>query len=1035
MQKLFFVFIFFFTCGMAMGQKKPLDHSVYDGWQSIGDKLISRDGNWIVYTIDKQEGDRQLVIESASGGYKKTIDRGTDPVISSDSKWLVFTISPFFSEIRNAKIKKKKADDSPKDSIGIVTLGKDSVWKRARVKGFSLPEKSTGWLVYQLEKKPDPVKAKASGLEKKKTDSLTLVIDSLKAVINGLSSKKQKRNEDADAGLTVRKQGSPDNSPGNGYDDQLITDLNGVDGLGLIRPVSGTTDFAEDNDGPESSEAGTDLVIRNLETGREKTLTNVNSYLVDEKATKVVARQAADPKDTLSGQAVILYDFRRSSVDTISYRGNDFKNFVFSEDGSQLAFVAERDARPKELMKYYKLWYYKDGQDSAVMLVDKSSVGMTLGMTVSEFGKLEFSKSGNRLFFNTAPVTPPKDTTLVDIDLARLDVWHYKDDYLQPVQLSRLTRDLQQNYLAVYDLRTSKPQQLATEKIPLIFKTGEGDGDKFIGISDYGMRIEGQWTGNTKKDLFQVDVKTGEALLVKKGLSGVMNPSYISTTGKYVLWYDYKARNYFLYSGDSTINLTSRIKTPLFDEEHDSPSDPTPYGVMGWHQGDSAVYIVERYDIWKISLSGPRKIESLTRNFGRRDKNSYYPLVRDSEKKYYSSADKVLFRKFNSETKEVGFSVIGMDGNFHADLDMKDKKVAVPEFIPKQQVADDGSFVLTKESFVRSPDIYLLKPATTDSAFSTAGKLMTTLTERKLSSINPQQKEYNWGTAELYKWKTFKGKPAEGIIYKPEDFNPSRKYPVILYFYEKLSDGLYNYIPPAPTPSRLNISFFVSRGYIVFAPDISYTIGHPALSAYDYIVSAAKDLTRHTWVDAGNMGIQGQSWGGIQVAQLVTMTDMFKAAWAGAPVANMTSAYGGIRWESGVTRQFQYEQTQSRIGATLWQKPELYMENSPLFHLPKVKTPLVIMANDADGAVPWYQGIELFTGMRRLNKKVWMLNYNGEAHNLVQRKNRKDIQIREQQYFDWLLKGAKPAVWITDGVPAVKKGKDWGLNISDSPSE
>jgi dipeptidyl aminopeptidase/acylaminoacyl peptidase len=188
-------------------------------------------------------------------------------------------------------------------------------------------------------------------------------------------------------------------------------------------------------------------------------------------------------------------------------------------------------------------------------------------------------------------------------------------------------------------------------------------------------------------------------------------------------------------------------------------------------------------------------------------------------------------------------------------------------------------------------------------------------------------------------------------------------------------------------------------------------------------------LTKYKWIDAKNMGIQGQSWGGIQVAQLITMTDMFKAAWAGAPVANMTSAYGGIRWESGVNRQFQYEKTQSRIGATLWEKPELYIENSPLFHLPKVKTPLVIMANDADGAVPWYQGIEFFTAMRRLGKKVWMLSYNGEAHNLVDRRNKKDIQIREQQYFDWLLKGEKPPKWITEGVPAVKKGKDWGLEI------
>jgi len=191
--------------------------------------------------------------------------------------------------------------------------------------------------------------------------------------------------------------------------------------------------------------------------------------------------------------------------------------------------------------------------------------------------------------------------------------------------------------------------------------------------------------------------------------------------------------------------------------------------------------------------------------------------------------------------------------------------------------------------------------------------------------------------------------------------------------------------------------------------------------------SGVEALKKNPWVDGKHIGIQGQSWGGYQVAYLITQTNMYAAAWAGAPVANMTSAYGGIRWGTGILRQFQYEKTQSRIGSTLWERPDLYIKNSALFSLPSVKTPLVIMANDADDAVPWYQGIEMFSGMRRLGKKVWMLTYNGEAHNLVERKNRKDIQIREQQFFDYMLKGDKPAKWITEGVPAVMKGRDLGL--------
>jgi dipeptidyl aminopeptidase/acylaminoacyl peptidase len=326
----------------------------------------------------------------------------------------------------------------------------------------------------------------------------------------------------------------------------------------------------------------------------------------------------------------------------------------------------------------------------------------------------------------------------------------------------------------------------------------------------------------------------------------------------------------------------------------------------------------------------------------------------------------------------------------------------------------EDAFVYTKENYQQSPNLFVNK---------------NWKDELKLSNTNPQQKDFNWGTASLFSWKAYNGKKAQGIVYKPENFDPTKKYPLICYFYERLTDGLNQYVPPAPTASRLNISFFVSRGYIVLAPDIYYKAGHPGKGAVDYVLSGARALVKKGWVDSTRMGIQGQSWGGYQVAYIVTATSAFRAAWAGAPVVNMTSAYGGIRWESGLNRQFQYEKQQSRIGASLWDRPQLYTENSPLFHLPKVKTPVVIMSNDNDGAVPWYQGIEMFTALRRLGKPVWLLNYNGEAHNLVERKNRKDIQVREQQFFDWLLKGDREPQWLKEGVPATEKGRQWGFQL------
>ncbi len=993
MMRIQFLFAFSFLFLLnGYAQKKPLDHTVYDEWQSIGQKLISNDGKWTVYSIDRQEGDNELVVQSLLPGneYQKIIPRGYNAEITEDSRFVIFRIKPFYQDTRQARIKKKKPDEMPKDSMGIIELGKDSVLKLARLSGFKTPAKSSGWLAYQLDiKKEEPKKKSATATADTKliTDSLRRVIDSLQALI---PKKKKSR----------------------GRDDEDFTVANNGDG------DYGFMDADDDDASAGSEEKSMDLWLRNLETGNEKLFRNISEYVFSRNGKKLLMKQARDAKDSLSQPAVLLYDLHKGYADTISRGGNVFKNFAFSDDGSQLAFIAERDAKPKDLQKYYRLWYFKDGMDSAIALVDRNTVNMKLGMVPSEHSTPEFSKSGKRLFFGTVPIQAPKDTSLVDIDLVKLDIWHYNEDYLQTVQLSRLSRDLRQSLLAVYDLENGRVQQLASEKIPQIFQTNEGDGDIFYAATDFGKRVESQWAGNTKKDLYAIDVKTGTTKLIKENVQGFVSPTFVSPTGKYLLWYDSKARHYFVYDGKDVRNITSKIKLPLYNEEHDSPGDPSPYGVMRWQDDESAVYIYERYGVWKVDPTGVKAPDKFID--GRKEKIGYRYVQTNSEERSVKAEQTLVFRSFNDVNKRSGLWEYQWTGDKYVMFPVSADSSVNLSAVSKAK--DSNTYLFTKETYYRSPDLYSARLEDGNkNSYEVA----------KLSAINPQQANYNWGTAELYKWKTFAGKSAEGILYKPEDFDPSKKYPLILYFYERLSDGLYNYHAPAPTPSRLNISFFVSRGYLVFAPDIHYTIGHPAKSAYDFIVSGAKSLTKFRWVDSKNIGIQGQSWGGIQVAQLITMTDMFKAAWAGAPVANMTSAYGGIRWESGSNRQFQYEKTQSRLGATLWEKPSLYIENSPLFHLPKVKTPLVIMHNDADGAVPWYQGIELFTGMRRLGKKVWMLNYNGEAHNLVQRKNRKDIQIREQQYFDWLLKGEKPAKWIVEGVPAVKKGKDWGLEIVD----
>jgi dipeptidyl aminopeptidase/acylaminoacyl peptidase len=301
---------------------------------------------------------------------------------------------------------------------------------------------------------------------------------------------------------------------------------------------------------------------------------------------------------------------------------------------------------------------------------------------------------------------------------------------------------------------------------------------------------------------------------------------------------------------------------------------------------------------------------------------------------------------------------------------------------------------------------------------------------KRISTSNPQQDQYVWPTVELINWNTSKGIELEGLVYKPEDFDPSKSYPLIIYFYELYSDRLHQHYVPKSTASIVFPTEYTSAGYVVFIPDIRYESGYPARSAYDCIMSGTDAvLKKYSNIDSTRMGLQGQSWGGYQTAQLITMTNRYAAAMAGAPVSNMFSAYGGIRWGSGINRQFQYEKAQSRIGFTIWEKPELYIENSPLFHVPNIQTPLLMMHNDMDGAVPWYQGIEMFTAMKRLDKPVWMLNYNEDDHNLTKEANKLDLSIRMRQFFDYYLQGMAAPKWLELGVPAIEKGVDYGLEI------
>jgi len=501
-----------------------------------------------------------------------------------------------------------------------------------------------------------------------------------------------------------------------------------------------------------------------------------------------------------------------------------------------------------------------------------------------------------------------------------------------------------------------------------------------------------------------------------------------SPDSKFLVWYNNADKQIYSYeiATEKIVSLTKGIDVSFANELDDTPQMASPYGSGGWAAEDKAIYLYDRYDVWQIDPKGLTPAINLTEGLGRKNNFTFRIVRLDNvllppgtpgiKMEPIKPKETIYFSVFDNNTKNNGYYYKEMGKR---KPEMKSWIVEPVTFVYLNKAKTGPVITYVKHNFTNSPDVWVTKD--------------NFKTQTKVTDINPQQRDYNWGTSELVRWKSATGLDVDGILYKPEDFDPNKKYPMIVYFYERTSDMLHFYRAPAPSRSTINITYFTSNGYLVFLPDIYYEIGYPGKSALDCIVPGVKMLCENPWVDSENVAIQGQSWGGYQVAYMVTRPDLFKwkAAGAGAPVANMTSAYGGIRWGSGMVRQFQYEHTQSRLGKTLWEGFDLYIENSPLFFADKVETPLLIMHNDEDDAVPWYQGIEYFTALRRLGKPVWMLQYNKEKHNLVSRVNAKDLSIRLSQFFDHYLKGAPMPVWMKTGVPATMKGIDWGFELTE----
>ncbi|MDQ3013375.1 MAG: prolyl oligopeptidase family serine peptidase, partial [Acidobacteriota bacterium] len=842
--------------------KRALTHQDYDSWRSIQGQTLSRDGKFVAYAAVPQDGDGEIIVRNLASGTEWRAPRGwrppapppsadggeptagppglavsaaTRPRFTADSRFAIFTIEPNKADVLKARKEKKAPDAMPKNALGIMDLSSEKggqVTRIERVKNFQVPEDGAGWVAYALE-----AKAGEARPEEKKPE----------------------------------EKAAPPNQPPNQSNEDAEEDFQQRRGAG--------TGAAGSRPGGARKEYGTDLVLKNLVNGSERTFADALDYSFSKDAKSLVFTVSSRKEETngvyVATPGPNLND--AVSADLLTGKGK-YSKLTWDEEQTQMAFASDRDDAAAKQPKS-KLYHWKRGDAKAMEIISTATPGFRSGLVISERGAINFSQDGSRLLFGIAPPPEPEkdpNDAVADEDKVSVDLWHWKDDFIQPMQKVRAEADRNRSYRAIYQIKKQKLTQLADETMQNINLSASGQWA--VGMDDRAYR---QLVGvdTNYSDIYLVNTEdAARKLLLKRFQSGVS----FSPSGKYTVFFDGKDWGSISIPDGKVTNLTKDLPAKFWREDTDTPSTPGSYGNGGWVKSDKYVLLYDKYDIWQIAPDGT-SAKNLTDGAGRKEKTTFRYVRMEQDRgeepgeRGIDPSKPLLLSADNEWTRESGFYRDRIDGSVAPEKLL----MAAKSFSPPVKAKDADIYMLTASRFDEFPDLVV-----TDGSFKTL---------KKVSEVGKQKDQFTWGRSELIRYKNSDGVALSGMLIKPENFDPKQKYPMMVYIYEKLSQNLNRFVTPAPGTS-INAAFYASNGYLVLMPDIVYTVGYPGQSALKCVLPAIQAVADHGFVNEDAIGIQGHSWGGYQIAYMVTQTNRFKAAAPGALVANMTSAYSGIRW-------------------------------------------------------------------------------------------------------------------------------------------
>ncbi len=946
--------------------KRPITHKDFDPWRNISAVTLSPDGKYLAYAYMPQAGDGDLVVREVATGREWRENAG---------------------ELPPPPVTPVDAEGPPPEPPTIrIAFTSDSRW----LVSSTFPRR-------EEREKARKERRRADDMPKQGLLIMKLGSGEVTRIANVKNFQVPSR---GGAWLAYLKEAPP------------------APAANQAKPAAEAKPGEQDEEESEDQQArgqggaaarqtyGTDLVLRDLDKpeNNERVFPFVAEYSFARDG-KTLVYAVNSRKEEENGVYAVTPGVDAAPAALKAGKGK-YSRLAWDRGQQRLAFFEEKRA----------VWVWNRGSAAAEEAVTSQTPGIPQGMAVSERGTLQFSADGQRLF---VPVAPPAEERSGEEPQPQqqdqegrvlMDLWHWRDGLVQPMQRVRANRERNRTYRGVWHLDEKRYVQLASPEMAEVIPARTGL--SAIGTDDRAYQRMVDYDGNYQ-DVYSVDTRTGaRRLLARMVRGGGGGPGggggwQMSPDGQYAAYFNSRSWFFVRLADGASRNATGALPVAFHREDHDTPSEPGSYGAAGWAKDSKSFFVYDRYDVWQLFADGSAP-KNVTAGAGRKARIEFRVQRIDppdeEEEPGIDPSKPLTLRGESEETRETGFWRVPAGGGEPVRLLWGAKNY---RYVTRARDAD--VLAITAQRFDEYPDVHLTGADFRNPQRATRG--------------GDQMQPFLWGTAELIRYKNADGVPLMAALYKPAGFDPKKKYPLMVYIYEKLSQNVHNFVHPRPG-HNFNFSQYVSDGYLVLTPDIVYTEGQPGQSALKCVLAAVQAVESMGFVDPERIGIAGHSWGGYQVAYMVTQTTRFRAAEAGAPVGNMTSAYSGIRWGSGLPRQFQYEKTQSRIGKPLYDDPLKYIENSPVFHIKRVTTPLLILHDDNDDAVPWYQGMELFLALRRNGKEAYLMNYNGELHGLRRRHNQMDYAIRMKQFFDHFLKDAPKPEWMEKGIPYLDREKE-----------